>query len=173
MIRAIRLVVPSVLTLAALSACTDKKADTGAAMDSSMTAVAPATISEAPAELKAQSDKMIAGWNQEDPAVPMSVFTADATVHQDTLAFIGADNILNQWVKPGLPVISNLSVSNQVFSGTADAMTETGNFTETVTVPKKPAATNAGTYTATWVKAGPEWKVKDLTIKSSAPATGM
>ncbi len=159
-----------VLVLAA-QACEKKAPDTAAMTDTTMTATtppAPATMAP-PAELKAQSDAMIAAWNQKDPAKPAAFFTADATVHADTATYTGAADISKRWIKPGLPMLSDLAVSDQSFTGSGDMMTETGKYTEKMTEPKKAAVNVAGTYTATWTRVGADWKVKDLTVHSDMP----
>lgn len=175
MLRAMRLAaIPGTLVLV-LAGCTEKKAaDTGAAADTTMaastTTPAPAATPAAeapPADLRSRSDAMVAAWNQKNPATVGAFFATDATVHTGDSTYTGRADIVKRWVAPGLPMLSNLAISNQSFTTSGDGMTETGNFTETWTAPKMAPAQHGGTYTVTWNKMGADWMVKAMTVNDT------
>jgi len=174
MSRAMRFVVLPGVLLLGLGACTEKKADTGAAMDTTMSATPPAApaTQAPPAELRGRSDAFMAAWNQKDPNVLGAFFATDATVHALDSTYSGQADIVKRWIAPALPMLSNLAITNQVFSGTGDAMTETGNYSETWNMPKMAPAPHAGTYSITWNKAGADWTVKEMTVNETTPAAG-
>ena len=173
MSRAARFALVPGLVMLTLAGCTEKKADdTGAAaVDTAMvTAPAPApaaTVTPAPppAELRSRSDAFVASWNRKSPTGVAAFYASDAVVHDPDSTYTGRADILKRWIAPGLPMLSNLAVSNQTFTGTADMMTENGSYTEKMTMPKKAPADHNGTYTITWEKAGADWMVKEMTVR--------
>ncbi len=173
MSRALRFVtIPGLMALA-LAGCTEKKAaDTGAAMDTSMAATPPAApaTQAPPAELRSRSDAFGAAWNQESPAAVAVFFTNDAVVHYGDSTYTGRADISKRWVAPGLPRLSDLKITDQAFSGSGDTMTETGSFTETMTMPKQKTVQNSGTYTTTWTRVGADWMVKEMTVHNTTAA---
>ena len=164
----IRFGISCVAALAVLAGCTEKKApDTGAADTTASAmpmAAASDTMAAAPADLKAQSAKLLAGWNQKDPSVPAALFLPDAVVHEDSMTYSGAGEITNKWIKVGLPMISSLTVSGQKYTGSGDTMTETGSFAETVTMPKQAPTSMSGTYSIEWARVDSAWRVKAMTV---------
>src|SRR5512142_731702 len=123
-----------------LAGCTEKKApDTGAAaVDTAMVttpAPAPAATTPAPppAELRSRSDAFVASWNKKSAAAIAAHYATDAVVHDPDSTYTGRADILKRWIAPGMPMLSNLAVTNQVFTGTGDTMTEAGNYSETIT----------------------------------------
>jgi ketosteroid isomerase-like protein len=166
-------VMPGALVLA-LAGCMEKKAaDTGAAMDTTMAAsTTPATpATEAPpAELRSRSDAFAAAWNQKDASVVGAFYTTDATLHDHDSTYTGRADIVKRWIAPGLPMLSNLTISNQAFTGSGDTMTETGSFTEMWAMPKMAPAQHGGTYSITWTKAATDWLVKAMTVNDTTAA---
>ena len=159
------------LVMLTLAGCTEKKADDSgaAAVDTAMvTAPAPApaaaeTPAPPPADLRSRSDAFVASWNKNSAGAIAAFYATDAVVHDPAGAYTGRADILKRWIAPGLP--TSLAVSNQTFTGTGDTMTENGSYTETMTAPKQAPTTHEGTYTITWVKAGADWMVKEMTVK--------
>lgn len=172
MSRAMRFaMLPGVLVLT-LAGCTEKKAaDTGAAMDTTMAAApAPTTaVTAPPAELRSRSDAFDAAWNQKSPAVIAAFFTSDAVVHYGDSTYTGNADINKRWIAPGLPMMSDLKISDQAFTGTGDMMTETGSYSEMIKEPKKDAMSRGGTYSINWTKVGADWMVKEMTVKETTP----
>jgi ketosteroid isomerase-like protein len=175
MLRVMRLAaIPGTLVLV-LAGCTEKKvADTGAATDTTMAATtttpAPAatpTAEAPPADLRSRADAMAAAWNQDNAAALGAYFATDATVHFGDSTYTGRADIVKRWIAPALPTLSNLAISNQSFTTSGDGMTETGNFSETWTMPKTAPAQHGGTYTITWNKTGADWMVKQMTVNDT------
>ncbi len=152
--------------MAVTQGCTEKKAaDTGAMTDS----IAPAAEAPAPpAELTNRSTAMVAAWNQKDPAVPAAFFADSAVVTVPQGTFNGAADIKAKWIVPGLPIVSQLAVSDQNYTGSGDWMTETGKYSETVTLPKKAPMANGGTYTINWTNVGGTWMIKSMQVTSDS-----
>ncbi|MBA2626447.1 MAG: DUF4440 domain-containing protein [Gemmatimonadales bacterium] len=147
-------------------ACADKKPDESAAMAADT--AAPAAVAEpvTPPELARQSAAMLASFNAEDAAASAAFFTDSAIVTVDDSTYTGKAAIRDRWIKPGLPVVSDLTISEQKFTGSGSAMTENGKFNETVTLPKKAPAQNTGTYTAEWTNASGTWMINRFTVHS-------
>ena len=173
MSKAIRFaVIPGALVLA-LAGCMEKKAaDTGAAMDTTMAANnAPAPAAEAPpADLRSRSDAFAAAWNQKNAETVGAFYATDATLHDHDSTYAGRADIVKRWIAPGLPMLSNLAISNQSFTGSAETMTETGSFSEMWAMPKMAPTEHGGTYTITWTKVGPDWMVKEMTVNDTTAA---
>ena len=172
MSRAARFALVPGLVMLTLAGCTEKKADTGAAaVDTAMvTAPAPAPAAAAtpaapPAELRSRSDAFVAAWNKKSTAAVAAFYATDAVVHDPDSTYTGRADILKRWIGPGLPMLSKLAVSNQTFTGTGDMMTENGNYSETIAMPKKAPSEHNGTYTISWEKAGADWMVKEMTVR--------
>lgn len=160
------------LVMLTLAGCTEKKADTGAAaVDTAMvTTPAPAPAAAAtpappPADLRSRSDAFVAAWNKKSPSALAAFYATDAVVHDPDSTYTGRADILKRWIGPGLPMLSNLAVSNQMFTGTGDMMTENGSYSEKMTMPKKAPADHNGTYTITWEKVGADWMVKEMIVR--------
>ena len=149
-------------------ACSEKPADT-AATDTAATMAAPAA-SATPPDLAARSSAMTASWNQDDPAVAAAFFADSAIVVVDDSTYTGRAAIRDRWIAPGLPLISDLTVSDQAFTGSGTSMTETGKFGETLTLPGQAPQRNTGTYTAEWTNVNGTWAIERFTVKSDKPA---
>ena len=151
-----------------VQACAEKPADTAAA-DTTATMAAPAA-SATPPELTARSAAMLASWNEEDGAAAAAFFTDSAIAVVDDSTYNGMAAIRDGWILPGLPMVSDVSVSDQAFTGSGTSMTETGRFSETLTLPGEAPAPNTGTYTAEWTNLDGTWMVSRFTVKSDVPA---
>jgi hypothetical protein len=142
-------------------ACTGKPADTAAA---ETTATLPA--------LTARSAAMAATWNQEGgAAAAAAAFFADSVIAIiDDSTYSGMAAIRDRWIVPGLPAVSDLTVSDQAFTGSGTSMTEIGTFGETLTLPGQAQAPNTGTYSAEWTNVSGTWMVGRFTVRSDKPA---
>jgi hypothetical protein len=149
-------------------ACAEKPADTAAA-DTTATMAAP-LASEAPPELTARSAAMLASWNQEDGAAASAFFADSAVAVIDDSTYNGMAAIRDGWIVPGLPMVSDVSVSDQAFAGSGTSMTETGRFSETLTLPGEAPKPNTGTYSAEWTNLNGTWMVSRFTVQSDQPA---
>lgn len=149
-----------------VQACSEKPADTAAA-DTAATMAMPAPA--APAELTARSEAMAASWNQDDPAVAAAFFADSATVTVDDSTYSGVAAIRDRWIAPGLPVLSDLTVTGQAFTGSGTSMTETGRFSEKITLPGKDPMTNSGSYTVDWTNVNGTWMINRFTVKGDQP----
>ena len=136
-------------------ACTGKPAD-----------AAPAV----PPGLAARSAAMIASWDQEDVPTAAAFYTDSAVVIVNDSTYSGLAAIRDRWIVPGLPVVSDLTVSDQAFTDSGTSMTETGRFSETLTLPGEAPAPNTGTYSAEWTNLDGTWMVSRFTVKSDVPA---
>ena len=168
--RSTRLVsLTSVFALVLLAqACAEKPADTAAA-DTTTTMAAPAAPA-APPELTARSSAMLASWNQENGAAASAFFTDSAVAVIDDSTYTGMAAIRDGWIVPGLPMVSDVAVSEQAFAGSGSSMTETGRFSETLTLPGEAPRPNTGTYTAEWTNLNGTWMVSRFTVTSDKPA---
>ena len=149
-------------------ACAEKPADTAAA-DTTATMAAPAA-SATPPELTARSAAMLASWNEENGAAASAFFADSAIAVIDDSTYTGMAAIRDGWILPGLPMVSDVSVSEQAFTGSGTSMTETGKFSETLTLPGEAPRPNTGTYSAEWTNLNSTWMVSRFTVKSDMPA---
>lgn len=160
-------VVALLLTLAAACAPADDAdvvempaPDTGAA-------AAPAP----PAELEAADDAFTAAWNQDDPAVVAGMFTENATVVlDDTATFNGRQEIQENWIAPGLGMVSDLEVQDQVWTADGADYSGSGRVSHVATTPEG-EATVSGRYEITWTRdTDGQWRVSSLRVNND-PAT--
>jgi hypothetical protein len=149
-------------------ACAEKPADTAAA-DTTAPMAAPVT-SAVPPELIARSTAMLASWNEEDGAAASAFFADSAIAVIDDSTYNGMAAIRDGWIVPGLPMVSDVAVSDQAFAGSGTSMTETGLFSETLTLPGEAPRPNTGTYSAEWTNLNGTWMVSRFTVKSDQPA---
>ena len=122
-----------------------------------------------PPELTARSAAMTASWNQEDGAAAAAFFADSAIAMVDDSTYNGMAAIRDRWIVPGLPLVSDLTVSDQAFTGSGDSFTETGRFSETLTLPGQAPVPNTGTYSAEWTNVNGTWMVTRFTVKSEMP----
>ena len=160
-------VVALLLTLAAACAPAD---DAGMedmpAPDTGM-AAAPAP----PAELEAAGDAFTAAWNQEDPGVVAGMFTEGATVVvDDTATFNGRQDIQENWIAPGLGMVSDLEIQDQVWTADGADYRSSGRFSHMATTPEG-EVTVTGRYETTWTRdTDGQWRVRSMRINAD-PAT--
>jgi ketosteroid isomerase-like protein len=123
------------------------------------------TSAGAPADLVALSDSAMRAWNGDDPAAVARFFSGDAMAMTPDSSYSGLDAIENDWIRNGLPAISDLSVIDREFSGGGDALTESGNYRYTLTLPDQPAELRTGTYTSTWERQQRNgWKITSMRV---------
>jgi ketosteroid isomerase-like protein len=160
-------VVALLLTLAAACAPADDAgvedmpaADTGAA-------ATPAP----PAELEAAGDAFTSAWNQEDPAVVAGMFTEGATVVvDDTATFNGRQEIQENWIAPGLGMVSDLEVQDQVWTADGADYRSSGRVSHIATTPEGEVAVT-GRYESVWTRdTDGQWRVSSLRVNND-PAT--
>ena len=134
--------------------------DTGAA-------AAPAP----PAELEAAGEAFTAAWNQEDAAVIAGMFTEDATVVvDDTATFNGRQEIQENWIAPGLGMVSDLETQDQVWTADGADFRSTGRVSHTATTPEGEVAVT-GRYESVWTRGTDgQWRVRSLRVNND-PAT--
>jgi len=149
-------------------ACSEKPADTAAA-DSAAAMAMPAAPSTPP-ELTARSAEMLAAWNQDDPDVAAAFFADSAIAVADDSTYTGRAAIRDRWIAPGLPMVSDLSITGQAFAGSGASMTETGRFSETITPPGQAPMPNTGTYAIEWTNLNGTWQIVRFTVKTDKPA---
>ena len=152
--------------LLTLSSCT---ANPDASSSGAAESAAMAAVDEAPAELVAASDRLKDAWNGEDPEALARYFAADAVVVGDDSTYEGRDAIRDRWIRNGLPILSNLEISNRTFTGAGDTRAESGRYTYVATLPDSAPATMNGNYETTWVKQGEEWMVIRSVVKDDVP----
>lgn len=151
-------------------ACSEKPADAAAAADTTTGTMAAPAASATPPELAARSADMIAAWNQEDVAAAVGFFTDSATAMVDDSTYVGVAAIRDRWIAPGLPLVSDLTVTDQAFTGSGTSMTETGRFSETLTLPGQAPAPNTGSYSAEWTNVNGTWRIGRFTVVTDKPA---
>lgn len=159
-------VVALLLTLAACAPADDAEVAEMPAPDTGM-AAAPAP----PAELEAASDAFTAAWNQEDPAVVAGMFTEGATVMvDDTATFNGRQEIQENWIAPGLGMVSDLEVQDQVWTADGADYSSSGRVSHVMTTPEGQVTVN-GRYESTWTRdTDGQWRVSSLRVNND-PAT--
>ena len=151
------------LILALFSSACESKAGRLSAADSAAMA-SPSMSSGVPADLVAISDSMMSAWNGEDASAVARFFASDAMAMTPDSSYSGADEIEHQWVKSGLPAMSDLTVIDREFIGGGDALTETGSYRYTSTLPDQPAETRTWIYTSTWERHDDGWKVTSMRV---------
>ena len=80
-------------------------------------AVTPANTAT-PSDLRARSVALVSAWNQDDAAVVAAFFWNNAVVTAGDSVYSGVERIRTNWLA-GLNMVSDLTVSEQTFSGSA------------------------------------------------------
>lgn len=151
----------AVVLLFALAACAPAD-DT--ATDELPPPEAPAPAPPAPpADLEAANEAFTAAWNQEDPAVLAGMFTENATVvNNDTASFTGRQEIQDNWLQPGLAVISGLESNDGVWTAQGQDFQATGTYSYTATTPDGDVPVT-GRYETTWTRdTDGQWRVSSM-----------
>jgi ketosteroid isomerase-like protein len=163
-------ITPAIVLLTLTTACAP--ADDVDTMDDPAVEPGAVTAPAAPAELEARSDAFGDAWNQDDPNVIAAFFTEDATVRADTATFNGRQEILENWLQPGVEVVGNLSVEGETWEQSGQDYRAAGRFTYTATTPEG-ESTQTGTYETTWTRGTDgQWYVSAMTsMADPAPAT--
>ncbi len=135
----------------------------------------PATVEAVapPAELMTAIDQYTAAWNGDDPARVAALHTEDATVIVDDETYQGRDAILSEWAEPGVSVVRDLQVTEQINERIGDDYRSAGTYTHFVDSPDAEAVEVSGRYTFTWTRdADGEWKVRSAEIHQDVPDEG-
>jgi len=122
----------------------------------------PATMEDAapPADLMSASDRYIAAWNADDAAQVAAFFTDDATVTVNDDVYSGRDEIVAEWVEPGVAIVHNLEVTEQITERVGEDYRSAGTYTHIMDPPDAEPFEVSGRYTATWtLDADGEWRI--------------
>ena len=157
------------LVLAA-GACASHSAGAGASTapppSGSATASAAMNASLGPArDVRVTSSRFMTSWNGEDPATLGAFFTSDAIVTAGDSTYRGSQDVQTRWLTPALPVMSDLSLTNQVWEGSGSTIFESGSYRYTATVAGQSAQPVGGTYKITWVRQ-PDgtWRARTMVV---------
>lgn len=135
----------------------------------------PATMEDVgpPAELMTASDQYTAAWNGDDPARVAAFHTEDATVIVDDETYQGKDAILSDWAEPGVSVVRDLQVTEQITERIGEDYRSAGTYTHLVDPPDAEAVEVSGRYTFTWTRdADGEWRIRSAEIHQDVPDEG-
>jgi ketosteroid isomerase-like protein len=151
-----------------LAACGERDTQPDATLDAP-----PATMeapgAAAPADLQGEVDSFEAAWNQEDPILAAEYFTNDAVVEVDGNTMTGRQEIMQQWLEPNVPAISNMRTHDQRWEAMGQEYRGTGRYTANVTADGQVQETT-GTYEGTWVRQGDVWRIRTFTVRNDNPA---
>jgi ketosteroid isomerase-like protein len=122
----------------------------------------------APAEVQGEADSFEAAWNQDDPILAAEYFTDDAVVQVDDNTFTGRQQIMQQWLEPNVPAISNMQTHDQRWEAAGEGYRGSGRFTASTAVDGQTQEIS-GTFEGTWVRVGDVWRMRALTIRNDQP----
>jgi ketosteroid isomerase-like protein len=161
-------VVALLLTLAAACAPADDAATEDMPAPEAEVPAEPAP----PAELEAASGAFTAAWNQEDAAVLAGMFTEDATVvADDTATFNGRQDIQENFAAPGLDMLSNLEIQDEVWTADGQDYRASGRYSYTATMPEGDVPVT-GRYENTWTRdTDGQWRVSSMRTNNDPPPT--
>jgi hypothetical protein len=138
---------------------------------STTTTDAGATVTPAntatPSDLRARSAAVVSAWNQDDAAVVADFYWTNAVVTAGDSVYSGMERIRTNWLS-GLNMLSDLTVSEQTFSGSANDFVERGRYSYVLTEPGKSPQTISGTYETTWRKEGGTWLITAMKVHDGA-----
>lgn len=154
--------IAAVATLLLVGACSSSTTST--TTDTSA-AVAPANTAT-PSDLRERSREFVASWNQDDPTVVLAFYTPTAVVTQGDSTYSGSDRIRNNFLA-GLAGVSDLTVSEQVFTGSGNEFVERGSYKFMMTPEGQAPQAVSGTYETTWRKESGKWVVTTMKVHES------
>ena len=153
--------IAAVATLLLAGACSSSTTST--TTDTSA-GVAPANTAT-PSDLSERSREFLTSWNQDDPNVVLAFYAPTAVVTQGDSTYSGSDRIRTNFLA-GLGGLSDLTVSEQVYTGSGNEFVERGNYKFTMTAEGGPQAVS-GTYETTWRKESGKWVITTMKVHQS------
>jgi len=155
--RVLRIGAAAVIVFAAAcsSSTTSTTTDSGVAVTPANTAT--------PADLRARSAAFLASWNQDDPAVVADFYWTSAVVTQGDSTYSGSDRIRSGFLS-GLGGVSDLTVSEQTFTGSESDFIERGSYKFTLTQDGGTPRTVTGTYETTWRREDGKWMITGMKV---------
>lgn len=125
-----------------------------------------------PAELEAASEAFTAAWNQDDAAVLAGIFTEGATVvADDTATFNGRQDIQENWIAPGLGMVSDLEIQDEVWTADGQDYRASGRYSYTATTPDGDVSVT-GRYENVWTRdTDGQWRVSSMRTTNDPPPT--
>jgi ketosteroid isomerase-like protein len=130
--------------------------------------------SAVPAELETTGERFTEAWNGEDAEALAAFFTENARViDDDTATFTGRMEIQERWLRPALPVVSNLQDSDQTWEPVGDDFRSAGRFSYTATTPDGDVVVT-GRYENLWTReADGQWRISSMrSTADPQPTTG-
>jgi len=105
---------------------------------------------------------VILAWNGTEPEAVADFYTEDAVlVVDDRTVYRGRTEILNGWLRPLVPAVSDLTPTLEQVIGGPNRMTLIGTYTARFTPSDGPAFQAGGIFGNTWVRqADGSWKIK-------------
>jgi ketosteroid isomerase-like protein len=156
------------LVVTGLAACGDRTAEDDATLDAPPATIgAPAAGATAPSELQDEVDSFEAAWNQDDPLLAAEYFTDDAVVQVDDNTMTGRQQIMQQWLEPNVPAVSNVQIHHDRWDAAGEEYRGSGRFTMD-TAAQGQTQQASGTFEATWVRRGEFWRMRALTIRNDS-----
>jgi ketosteroid isomerase-like protein len=152
----------------ALSACGDRTARDDAAMDTPPATIGAPGAGAAPTELQDESASFTAAWNQEDPLLAAEYFTDDAVVEVDGNTMTGRQQIMQEWLQPNVPAVSNLQTHDERWEAAGDEYRGSGRYTMNIAAEGQTQQAS-GTFDGTWVRRGELWRIRTMTIRNDNP----
>jgi uncharacterized protein (TIGR02246 family) len=105
---------------------------------------------------------VIRAWNGSEPEAVADFYTEDAVlVVDERTVYRGRAEILNGWLRPLVPAVSDLTPTLEQVIGGPNRMTLIGTYTARFTPPDGPAFQAGGIFGNTWVRQSDGfWKIK-------------
>lgn len=102
------------------------------------------------------------GWNNHDSKALTNSFTDNSVVvFSSKKKFIGANDIMNNWINKNLPSVKNLKTEKISASASSDMAFFNGTYTLDITRNDSLVGNDAGCFTIIWKQQQPnDWKVE-------------
>jgi ketosteroid isomerase-like protein len=153
---------------ASLTACGDRTDQDDTAVDTPPATVGAPAGEAAPTELQEEADNFTAAWNQEDPLLAAEYFTDDAVVDIDGNTMTGRQQIMQQWLQPNVPAVSNLQTQDDRWEAVGDEYRASGRYSMNIAADGQTQQAS-GTFEGTWVRRGDLWRIRSMTIRNDNP----
>lgn len=124
---------------------------------------------QVPAEVTAASQAFTQSWNQSDPAVAAEYFAPDAMAMIDGEHLQGHDQIMENWLREGIPAVTNLQSYDVDVEAEGMDYHERGRFSYTANTPDG-AVEATGRYEAIWTQHEGRWRIRSFTVNTDQPA---
>jgi ketosteroid isomerase-like protein len=110
--------------------------------------------------------QFISAWNNKDSAKIDSFLSADVQFLQADNHYKGKTEVVQKWVKAGIPVVSSLKTSVVSTDADENMAYEAGTFSVDLLIPNQPVAIGEGNYLFIWKKqADASWKVNYVQLE--------